>query len=133
MAFEIRNEDGKKLTTNELNLSASNFWDKIEIFSDERGEYVVSPTDDPGDSWQDTIGHVIEYPNVLSTLTGRHIMQSDWNDVRQSLLNIQMQDLEVFDEGSLFGHLHRVLIYLKPYYDLIDIWEGEGYTPVKIT
>lgn len=133
MAFEIRDKDGNKVSITDLNTDASVLWEKGVVFYEKEEIYTVSPTKDLDDGWQEVIGMVIENPTLLSDLTGRKVMQQDWNDVRQSLLNIQMQEQEVFDEGSILGWLHRALIYLKPYYDLIDLWEGLGHTPVKIS
>lgn len=132
MTFEIRDKDGNKVSIDQLNIDASVLWDKDVVFYEREEIYTVSPTEDLDDGWQQVIGMVIENPTLLSDLTGRKVMQQDWNDIRQSLLNVQMQEQELFDEGSLFGWLHRALIYLQPYYDLIDIWEGQGYTPVRI-
>lgn len=133
MDFEIRFPNGHKVPMNTLNAEAANLWGVNLKSIDE--EY-VSPNPlgevEYGNlaAWPDVIGLAITTPELVGVIP----MQQNWKGVRETLFNSQMKSGNVWalSTEELVQDIQKTALYLKPFYELIDLWESKGYIPIRI-
>lgn len=125
MPFEIRYPNGEKISMTTLNLEAAAFWG---IANPEGMVYpigIVELDDDPETyTWDRIIGGAIEEcPARINPL---------WKHVKEELFMCNIQDYWESPVEEIIEAAMETLDYLKPYYELIDLWKSKDYIPVKI-
>ncbi len=131
MPFEIRTLKGVAINMYTLNREVRDVWNVEPVYKNQV-EIFAYPPNDPKNDWVEVIGFAIEKPMLFR----EHVMQQDWNDVKQTLFNIQMDQLSdeinLSDRTSVLNKVNGALNFLQPYYHLIDVWDSKGYLPVRI-
>lgn len=119
MKFQIRSSDGRPVPFYELDKEAAELWGK-PVSTEEYASPYTSDT-----NWFDSIGWAIANP--INYTEG-------WEDVKCTLWTIQSKELfrYLYAFQAMNTAIEAIKRYLRPYYNLIDLWESEGYTPHKM-
>lgn len=135
MQFQIRFPNGERVPLGTLNAEAANLWGiGLEMAN---VVYVYPPEwrggkEDYGESnnWYEVIGTAIIYP----TLSGITPMQQNWGNIKETLFNnmVNAGNTWELEYKSTKDVIISIVDYLKPYYELIDLWYSKGYVPIKI-
>lgn len=134
MSFETRDQDGKKIKIEELNEEVSDFWGMpIVQYTELKETYMtVFPRNRPendSSNWVNTIGECISHPCLTRE---QKIMQQDWKLVKHSMFNVLAQEWNSYQYEHVVVDIVESITYLKPFFELIDLWESKGYIPVRI-
>ncbi len=158
-SFQIHTPEGKKLTMGDLDAEAAAFWNK-EVDSDSYAD--PSEPRKEGESsadyyrrsmlgnWYDIIGYNIAnqgyamsgWSNVVHTILSSS-MPSFIIDTKEGYADRPVKllaELEIIDETKFELNwidngkvaLAGVLLFVKPYLELINHWQSKGYKPVQI-
>lgn len=134
MGFQIRFPNGEPIPLETLNAEAANLWN-IGIARD-AVKYVFPQTPkgtdigyDEETSWFEIIELGIEYPEVI----GGTPVYPRWTDIKESLFNGQVISGSIWDMKAedIVRDVSRTILFLKPYYELIDLWQSKGYIPIQ--
>lgn len=129
MGFEILNTEKQPILINELDKDAATLWNK-EVDA----RHYAHPKPTTGDevqdamylsmNWFDYVGYNIHANQAAYT---KNYKQMTWDMVKESLLLTQFNVVK-----GTAQQLENMRMYLKPYFDLIDLWESKGYTPKRV-
>lgn len=120
MGFQIKNKDGEGVLLNTLDKEAAELWGK-EVDDD---GYAFPGDNVIGLSWFDFIGWKISHPGDWT---------KGWDNVKNDLwISALSGTMYNKSRAEVAEKALNAFDYLKPYIDLIDLWESKGYTPHKV-
>lgn len=127
--YEIR--DGKRMPTATvlhfeiLNRQAFNVWSNPKSANYECA-FPKGHTSD--DNWSDVIGFAIAYNKAVhARMDGIH----PWEAVKEFMVMFYMPPLQTIKTDKVAEQHRKVMLWLEPYFHLIDMWRDLGYIPVS--
>lgn len=133
MQFELRFPNGERVPFETLNAEAANLWG-IHLVSLESGYAYPPPmgeyTYDESTSWEEVVGSAIMHPQVAGSIQ----LQQTWTEVKESMFNSHLDAGDAFDKKTddMINQINSALLYLKPFFHLVDLWQSKGYNPIRI-
>lgn len=135
MPFEIRDQDGKKISEEQLNKEVAEFWHsdivQYKEFQNEDAYATVFPynqSDRVVGNWHQIVADAIERPCLITK-----VFQQTWDQVRLSVLNDAMSERDPANREQFVTSIVDTLGFLRHHLDLIDHWKSKGYIPVRIS
>lgn len=134
MSFQILNTNNEALTMSELDAEAAQLWGKevhpkqyaypahprlIDSFEAEIEEATLASA-----NWFDVIGWRIHSPICAHSYDA-------WEDVRKNMILSLIED-DLKDEQTLLKSYNSAIKYLRPFFNLIELWQSKGYKPKRI-
>lgn len=134
MHFQMRFPNGDKVPFETLNAEAANLWG-IGIARD-KVQYVFPNTPinelvkyDENNSWYEMIGSAVMHPQTVGAIP----MQQTWSEVKETMFNSQIDAGEIWEMKAerIQNEIASTVAFLKPYFELIDLWYSKGYAPIR--
>lgn len=128
MAFEIHDSSGQAVSLNELDKQAAEFWGKeISV------KHYASPSDNH-QNWFDGIGYIVHSPHIKGEITSwKEYKRNVWSMLTEGgfIGDKYLYGFDMTDE-QIAAKVKSTRNYLKPYFDLVDLWESKGYKPKQV-
>jgi len=117
MEFQILNTEGQIISANKLDLIVAEFWG-VQFEDTKYAEPLVS-----FGNWFDMIGF-----GIATNKDWSHFGTKSWNSVKVYILHIHTPAMVVLSPEEAGVEMCGVMDYLKPYFELINHFESQGFT-----